>query len=86
MKEKDFIRWSKFRKIGELKYILLFSVYFIIVTNIFTYTLSHNFTFNIIRILGNFILCGSIGAIFGKIIWKNYEKRYEDYISSNSKV
>ena len=77
MKEKDFIRLSKYRKIGELIHILLLSVYFIIVTNIFAYTLSYNSSFDIIRILVKAILAGSIGVVFGKITWKRSEIRYE---------
>jgi hypothetical protein len=85
MKEKDYIRWRKFRKIGKLKYILLVSVFFIIVTNIFAYTLSHNFTFSIMYILGSVILSGSIGVVFGKITWSRSEIMYQLYIN-NKKI
>lgn len=34
MKEKEFKRWKKYRKIGKLRFTLLYSVYFVIVLNL----------------------------------------------------
>lgn len=34
MKEKEFERWEKYDKIGKLRFILLYSLYFVIVLNL----------------------------------------------------
>lgn len=78
MTRNDFIRWDKFRKIGKSKYILLMSLFFIIVANITANPLKHKLT--IMYIIVDIILLGSIGVIFGEITWYRSEKMYKDYI------
>lgn len=77
MKEKDLIIWNEFRKIGEFKYTLLMSLFFIIFTNILQIS-GHHFTFNIKYILVNIILCSSVGVLFGKLTWIRSEIMYEN--------
>ncbi|GAA0086329.1 hypothetical protein UT300007_27680 [Clostridium sp. CTA-7] len=83
MKEKEFIRWQKYRKIGQLKFTLLWSLYFIVMINIVifvVYTIKGKFTFEIGDFLIRVIIGGLSGIFSGTMMWKSNEKDYVEHL------
>ncbi|MBZ9637569.1 hypothetical protein [Clostridium sp. FP1] len=89
MKEKDFIRWTKYREKGKFKYTLFWCIYFIILINVVVSVSAifrHKFIFDIENILISTIISGANGIFFGAMSWKNYEMKYTSYINSKNIV
>lgn len=86
MKEKEFKRWNKYRKIGKLKFTLLWALYLAIVINIADFisnVIKGNFTFNIDNFFSRLIIGCLFGAFSGAMMWKGNEREYNNYINKN---
>lgn len=84
MKEKGFIRWSKFRKIGKFKCGLLFGAGFIVLAVVFDFLesiIEHGPIFNFEYISLYVIMYGGLGLFVGLVLWEDYEEKYSKYIS-----
>ena len=84
MKDKEFIRWTKYRKIGQLKFTFLWMLYFIVMINVIVYvgdTIKNRFVFDIGDFLIRIIISGAFGIFSGTMMWKSNERGYKDYLN-----
>lgn len=89
MKQREFERWHKYRKIGRLKFILLWTVYFTIVINIANFVgnaIKGNFTFEIDGFFSRLIIGCLTGTFFGAMMWKGNEREYNNHISKKDSI
>lgn len=89
MKQKEFIRWQKYRKIGQLKFTLLWTLYFIFMINIVIFvgdTIQDKFTFEIWDFLMTVIISGLFGIFSGTMIWKSNEKDYIEHLKKINSI
>lgn len=83
MKQKEFIRWQKYRRIGQLKFILLWTLYFIVMINIVIFvgdTIKDKFTFQIEDFLIRVVISGLSCIFSGTMMWKSNEKDYIEHL------
>jgi hypothetical protein len=83
LKEKQFNTWSKYRKVGRKKYILLWGLYFIvlmILINAVIDLVQGKAVFNIPNIITTIIIGGVAGVYAGWASWRNSETRYQEHI------
>lgn len=83
MKQKEFISWQKYRKMGQLKYILLWTIYFVIVLNVVmlgSNVIRGNFTFKIEYFIIRSIIGALFGAVSGDMTWERNEREYANYL------
>lgn len=89
MKQKEFERWKKYRKIGRLKFTLLWTVYFAIVLNIAGFivnVIKGSFTFNLEGFLIRLIMGFLTGAFSGTMMWKTNEREYNKHINNKDSI
>ena len=87
MKYKEFIRWTKYRKMGQLKFTLLWVIYFIIMLNVIVYvgdSIRNRFIFDIGDFLIRIIISGAFGAFLGTMKWKGNERNYKEYLNKKN--
>lgn len=89
MKQKEFKRWHKYRKIGKLKFTLFWALYLAIVVNIADYVanvIKGNFTFDIDGFFSRLIIGCLMGAFSGAMMWKGNEREYNNHINKNDNI
>lgn len=86
MKQREFERWEKYRKIGELKFTLIGALYLIIVLNLsifIVHFIKGDFVFSLEGVFIRIIIGGIMGAFGGIMTWLGNEREYNNYIKSN---
>lgn len=86
MKQREFKRWKKYRKIGELKFTLLWGLYLIIIlnlSNLIVGFIKDDFNFYLEYIFIRIIIGGLFGVFAGNITWKGNEREYINHIKNN---
>lgn len=89
MKHKEFIRWTKYRKIGKLKFTLLWMLYFIVIINVITYAgdiIKNRFNFELGAFLIKIIISGTFGIFSGTMMWKSNERDYLEYLNKKNNI
>jgi hypothetical protein len=89
MKQKEFERWKKYRKIGQLKFTLLWLLYWIVVLNIAALganAIEGNFNFNIEGFFTRLIMGSLVGVFTGPMKWKTNERAYNNYIENRNNI
>ena len=86
MKQKEFERWEKYRKIGELKFTLLWGLYLVIIlnlSNLIVGFIKEDFNFYLEYIFIRIIIGGIMGSFGGSMTWLGNEREYSNYIKNN---
>jgi hypothetical protein len=88
MKEKEFVKWTKNRRIGQFKFTLGWCLYVIILISVVISVLNairHKFTFDVGNIVMLIIMSSAVGVFSGTMVWKNNETKYNDYLKKQNK-
>jgi len=89
MKQKEFKIWQKYHKMGQLKYILLWTVYFVITVNVVmlgSNVIKGNFTFKIEDFIIRTIIGALFGAVSGDMTWERNEREYANYLKKSDSI
>lgn len=89
MKEKEFIRWSKYRKIGQLNFILLGGLYFVVLVNLVIFigdTIRGKYTFHTESFIVGCLISALMGLFSGAMIWKRFEVDYKEHLDKKSRT
>ena len=89
MKQKEFRRWQNYRKIGQLKFTLLYALYFIIMLNVVILcanAIKGNFAFDIDGFFIRLIIGGLFGAFSGVMMWKTNEREYNNHLNNSDSI
>jgi Na+/H+ antiporter NhaC len=89
MKQKEFQRWQKYRKMGQLKFTLLWVLYFIMVLNVAILganVIDGSFNFKIEGFFIRLIIGGLVGVFNGTMMWKRNEEEYNNHLNKNDSI
>lgn len=86
MKQREFEKWEKYRKLGKMKITLLFALYLIVIVNLANLIVGFikgDINFYLEGILTRIIVAGPLGAFAGIMTWIGNEREYNKHIKVN---